>query len=102
MIENRDMPNKTIVYNSIKYFPASGQTSENVILGGSNNGITMGAFIGDTIVPDNVGIVSGSLTIKILNSGSIPLQAQWKVFVKGMTVEGNEFNIPTNLILTKQ
>ncbi len=102
LIENVGTPNETIIHNSVKYYPQSDQTSENVIIGGSGDGITMGAFIDDNSVDENVmGILPGSLTMEILNTGSTPLQAQWSV-EKGVHIVGFEFNIPTDIVLTKQ
>lgn len=97
MIENKGIPNETILYNSVKYFLVSGQTSENVILASAGETKLFG-IIDDTTVLENISIVNGNL---ILNSGNIPLQAHWKVFIKGMMIEGDEFNVPKNLILTK-
>ena len=62
----------------------------------------MGAFIEDNSVDENVmGILQGNLTMEILNTGGTPLQAQWKVFRKGLSIQGWNFNIPTDIVLTK-
>ncbi len=102
LIENVGTLNETIIHDSVKYYPQSDQTSENVIIGGAGDGITMGASIQDNSVDENVmGILPGSLTMEILNTGSTPLQAQWSV-EKGVHIVGFEFNIPTDIVLTKQ
>ena len=104
IIENAGMPDETILHNSIKYYPQSGQTSENVIICTSTNGISMNGAIEDNSVDENtIGILPGNLKMKIINTGSTTLQANWKVTkLKGMSIEGYEFNIPTDIILTKK
>ncbi len=103
LIENAGMPNETILHNSVKYYPQSGQTSESVILSDTINGVDLFGWIDDNSVDEStIGILSGRLKMKIINTGSSPLQATWKVYSKGMTIVGFDFNIPTDIILTKQ
>jgi len=103
IIKNAGTILEEIIHDSVKYYPISGQTLTSVILGGSSNGISLGAFIQDNSVDENtIGILEGNLTMKILNIGNIPLQADWKVFRKGLSIQGWDFNVPTDVILTKQ
>ncbi len=101
LIENIGTPNETIIHDSVKYYPQSDQTSDNVIIGVSG-GTIMGGDIDDNSVDENVmGILPGKLTMEILNTGNTPLQAQWSI-AKRVHIVGFEFNIPTNIVLTKQ
>jgi len=105
MIENVGTRNEREIYNSVRYFPQSGQTSENVIIGGSRDGVSMGSFIEDTTISNTIipsGILRGQMTLEILNLNNTPLQARWKVFRKGLSLQGVEFNVPIDIILTKQ
>lgn len=102
LIENIGTPTETIIHDSVKYYPQSGQTSTNVIHGNSTNGINFVGGIEDNSVDENtIGILRGKLIMEILNTGSTPLQAQWNV-KKQVRIVGFEFNIPTDIILTKQ
>ncbi|MDP5105118.1 MAG: hypothetical protein NWQ31_02990 [Polaribacter sp.] len=104
MIENIGTPNEREVYNSMKYMPNFGTTPEIVISGGAGTTIMSGTIwdntITSTILPS--GMLNGEMTLEILNIASTPLQARWKVFRKGLSLEGVEFNVPTDILLTKQ
>ncbi|MDP5105116.1 MAG: hypothetical protein NWQ31_02980 [Polaribacter sp.] len=104
MIENLGTPNEREVYNSMKYMPTLGGTPKGVISGGAGT-TTMSGTIWDNTITSTIlpsGMLWGEMSLKILNIGNTPLQARWKVFRKGLSLEGVEFNVPTDIILTKQ
>ncbi|MEE9349531.1 MAG: DUF6705 family protein [Flavobacteriaceae bacterium] len=98
IIENADTLNENIIHNSIIFYPNSGQTSTSVIWGVSTDAIILNASIDDNSIDFSTGILNGKLTFEIINNSN---QAQWTV-TKTINIEGHEFNIPTNTILTKQ
>lgn len=102
LIENLGTINEIIIHDSMQYYPQSGQTSTSVIWGVTQDGITLNASITDNSGDEEIGTINGKLTFEINNTTN-PLQAHWSVTkLKGLSVEGSDFNIPTDLILTKQ
>lgn len=102
IIENAGTINENIVHNSVKDYPQSGQTSTYVITGATMSGIYFHGLIDDNSIDDNtIGILTGQLSMEIINTGNSPLQAHWKVFRKGISIQGLNFNVPTDIIMTK-
>ncbi|QEK52452.1 hypothetical protein FYC62_12910 [Pedobacter aquae] len=105
----------SVVYNSNK---GIGDTGHNWPFAIGTGDMTIDCKIGGTIYDNTVvntpnagGFIDGKVTIQVLNSGcynptgnTCTLQAQWKVKkMPGLKhPDEPDFNIPTNIILTKQ
>lgn len=100
IIENAGQPNENILCNSVKYYPQSGKTSTYVIIGGAKASVCGGA-IEDTCATGSNPILEGEFKLTKLNNTSGLPQAQWEVYRNGITIEGQNFFVPTNVILTK-
>lgn len=100
IIENAGQSNENIICNSVKYYPNSGFTSTNVIFGNANNNVC-GGGIDDTCATGSSPILEGSFKLTKLNNTTGLPQAQWEVYKDGITIEGQNFSVPTNVILTK-
>lgn len=107
MVEIGSLGEETIIYTSQKKIGQSTSDWFPVINGGSNDGNTFEGFIYDNSVPFNPNYITGvrgNLDINIVPS-AVPSQMEWKVTLpQGMygTDQPTEFNIPTDIILTKQ
>lgn len=97
LIENEGLPNEIIICQSTQYYPGS------IMLAGSTNGITMGGYIYDQCPTGNVtAAISGSIKMEIINPNAGILTANWKITKKAPSLQGVDFSIPTDIILTKQ
>lgn len=69
-----------------------------VIVASSTDGVTMGGAIYDTCIPDELNSTFGVLKMDITGTNT----AHWTITRKGMKLEGMDYVIPTDIILTKQ
>ncbi|MBF8151606.1 hypothetical protein ITJ86_17025 [Winogradskyella sp. F6397] len=106
-----DNGNETIIYESDYSAPNSDFNWGYAIFGGSNDGNLMYAKIDDNSIGYENGVASrkrkrGSLglTIQPQTCSTCPITAEWKVAeLQGLKITGEpeNYNIPTDIILTK-
>ncbi len=97
---------ESVIYTSQKKIGQSNTDWIPVISGGTNDGSGFGGLVYDNSIPYNPNYIlgiRGHLDLDLI-SGTNPIQMQWKVRLpQGMygTDQPTEFNIPTDIILTK-
>lgn len=102
IIENLNSPDQVTVCQSEKYYPQTNRTWTSVINAHSGDGVFLGGWLHDNCVSNNIGVVSGDLEMTIQDVSASTLTAQWTVTKgKGISIQGHEFVIPTDVILTK-
>ncbi|MCO6176286.1 hypothetical protein NHF50_14640 [Flavobacterium sp. NRK F10] len=102
IIQDAGTPNEQILYNSVKYFPQSGQTSTTVMYAMAYNNISFGSTFIDFNANNGTGVLYGSFGFEIINLGSTPLQAHWQLESDLTKIENYDtFVVPTDCILTK-
>lgn len=100
IIENANMPNEAIIHNSLKYYSISNTTTNSVIYAASFGPNTLGGHIENNCANNGDDFITGFLKMNITNPGNFPSLAQWKIKSRPLQ-EGESFNIPTDIILTK-
>lgn len=101
IVANANTPNETILFNSTKYFPQNGYTSNWVLMGSGTNSYGIGGFFSDTNANNGTYVLNGAFSIEILNLGTTPLQAHWILRDIGQKFAGDSYTVPTDCILTK-
>lgn len=100
VIQNANMPNEVIIHDSVKYYPLSNVTTNSSIYATVYDNISLGGYIENNCANNGDDFIRGFLELIITNMGSLPSQAQWKIKSRPLQ-EGESFNIPTDIILTK-
>ena len=101
IIQNAGTSTEVILYDSVKYFPQNGNTSDNIVLAFALNGNSFSGHLTDTCANGGNGVLDASFGFEILNLGNTPLQAHWRV-KSNIELQPNEsFTVPTDTVLTK-
>lgn len=100
VIQNANTPNEVIIHDSLKYYPTSNTSTNNVIYASVYDNVTLSGHMENNCANNGDTFILGRLTMIITNLGSLPSQANWKIKSRPLE-EGESFNIPTDIILTK-
>lgn len=100
VIQNANMPNEVIIHDSVKYYAISNATTNSVIYAASYGANTLGGHIENNCANNGDDFITGFLKMNITNPGNSPALAHWKIKSRPLQ-EGESFNIPTDIILTK-
>lgn len=100
IIENVNTPTQKVLYNSIRFFKVSGATSHSIMNTWAVSGNGFRGIFTDTNANNRTRVLTAIADFSILNLGTIPLQAHWKL--KGLALDEDDyFSVPTDVILTK-
>ena len=102
IIQNAGTSNEIVLFNSIKYFPQNGYTSNCIMTAFALNNFAFSGAFTDTNANNGTFVLDGAFSLEITNLGNTPLQAQWKLQSTRHLQPGESFTVPTNCILTKQ
>lgn len=102
IIQNAGTSNETVLFNSIKYFPQNGYTSNSIMTAFALNNFSFSGAFTDTNANNGNYVLDGAFSFEITNIGNLPLQAIWNLKSTKQLQPGENFIVPTNCILTKQ
>ncbi len=102
IIQNVGTSNEIVLFNSIKYFPQNGYTSNSIMTAFALNNFAFSGAFTDTNANNGTFVLEGAFSLEITNLGNTPLQAQWKLQSTRHLQPGESFTVPTSCILTKQ
>jgi hypothetical protein len=98
IIQNAGSSNEQTLYDSVRYFPQNGHTSDWILDGYAINTIAFGGYFCDTHANGGNGVLEGWFKLEKINNTN---QAQWEVSPDSPLQPGESFTVPTNCILTK-
>ena len=101
IIENAHLPNEIILYNSIKYYPQSNITTQNVMYFTATSPLKGGGFMEDNCANGGTDSFTVQVVFEILNINDYPLQMHW-LAKKKMMFQSWYLSIPKDIILIKQ
>lgn len=101
ILQNAGLSTELILYNSVKFYPQSGATSNFVLMGRTSDGISCGGYFEDTNANSGTSVLNADYSLIIQNLGSTPLQARWRIKPVRVMTATDSFTVPTDCIMTK-
>ena len=97
IVQNANLPNETIIHDSVKFYPQNGSTSNSILTGFSiNNNLCMGTFY-DNCANNGTKSIKASCGLQKLSTDTIRFTLK-KI---GKLLPTETFSVPTDCILTK-